>query len=237
MQLKNKTIILTGASSGLGKALAIALVAKGAKVYGIARRLEKLEELHSQLGDLFIPINLDITQENQIKDWVAANFNQDNIPDVLINNAGLGSFHKIDEMDSKTWLDIINVNLNGMFYLTAAVAKLLKQKNEHSHIVNIGSILGKVGRVDASAYCTAKFGLQGFSEALRMELRPYKVKLTCVNPGSIETDFLQSSGIQAHSNMLHPDDLAQTIIHILETPDNMQIDDITIRPLDPRTPH
>lgn len=237
MQLKSKTVILTGASSGLGKSLAIALVAKGAKVYGIARRLEKLEALHTQLGDLFIPVNLDITQENQIKSWVTTNFNLTHIPDVLINNAGLGSFHKIDEMTSITWLDIMNVNLNGMFYLTAAITKLLKQKNTHSHIVNIGSILGKVGRIDASAYCTSKFGVQGFSEALRMELRAYKVKLTCVNPGSIDTDFLQSSGIQAHCNMLHPDDLAQTIIHILETPDNMLIDDITIRPLDPRTPH
>ena len=151
------------------------------------------------------------------------------MPDILVNNAGRGSFGKIDELSSEEWLGMINTNLKGLYYITSQVTSLMKKKKEVSHIVNIGSILGKIGRAEGAAYCTTKFGVQGFSEALFKELRSYNIKVTCVNPGSIETDFFESSGIKPHQNMLQPKEVANTLVHILETPDNMLINELTIK--------
>ncbi|HOZ85013.1 MAG TPA: SDR family oxidoreductase [Niabella sp.] len=232
--MKNKIAILTGASRGLGAAMAHALTAKEVKVYGLARNKQRLDALKQNLGENFYPVAIDITNETDIKNWVQQTFSTDYSPDILINNAGVGSFHQIDEMTSDNWYSMINTNLNGMYLITAPLAGLMKKKPGVSHIINIGSILGKTGRTDSTAYCTTKFGVQGFSEALYQELRHFNIKVTCVSPGSIETDFFNSSGVMPHDNMLHPEDIAQTVVHILETPDNMLINDITIRPLNPK---
>lgn len=237
MVLQNKIAILTGASRGLGSAIASALVSKGVIVYGIARNINALNALRNDLGDSFHPVQADITNEQEITQWVRNTFSKEYCPDILINNAGIGSFSKIDETSASTWLEMVNTNLNGLFYITSQVATLMKNKKESSHIINIGSILGKVGRTAAAAYCTTKFGVQGFSEALFIELRTFNIKVTCLNPGSIETDFFMSSGIRSHENMLHPADIANTVVHLLETPDNMLINELTIRPLHPNAPH
>lgn len=237
MVLEKKEAILTGASSGLGAAIAAALIKKNVVVYGIARNINALNNLKEGLGELFHPVQMDITHEQDIISWVGNTFNETNCPDILINNAGVGGFKKIDETPTGEWLGMVNTNLNGLFYITSHVAALMKKKDSFSHIINIGSILGMVGRKDGAAYCTTKFGVRGFSEALYMELRYFNIKVTCINPGSIETDFFRSSGIVPHDNMLHPDDIANTIVHVLETPDNMLINEMTIRPLNPKQPH
>lgn len=132
------------------------------------------------------------------------------------------------------WHDMINTNLNGTFYITSSLVPFMKQHNANCHIINIGSILGKTTREEGTAYCATKYGMQGFSEALFKELRTFNIKVTCVNPGSIETPFFEDSGIKPHHNMLQPNEIASFITHILETPDNMLIDEITIRPLQPK---
>lgn len=240
MDILNKTAIVTGASSGFGAAIATALIRNGAKVYGVARNSQKLKLLQNKLGSQFIPVSLDISDYEAVKSWINESFSENHAPDILINNAGIGSFGKIDEMPSDEWLTMINTNLNGMYYITSQVAGLMKQKkeqkNEGSHIINVGSILGSTGRAESAAYCTTKFGVQGFSDALFKELRFFNIKVTCFNPGSIDTAFFESSGIMAHTNMLHPQHLADTLVHILQAPDNMLISDITIRPLNPSNP-
>lgn len=236
MDIQNKTAIITGASSGLGAAAAKALIEKRAKVYGLARNLEALTKLQEELGNSFVPVKMDITNQVAINDWIKEVFAEENRPTILINNAGHGSFSKIDETPIEEWLGMMNTNLNGMFYLTSKVASLMKQHDQSAHIINIGSILGTTGRAESTAYCTTKFGVRGFSEALFKELRSFNIKVTCVNPGSIETDFFESSGVEAHQNMLHPKDLAKTIVHLLETPDNMLINELNIRPLNPKKP-
>lgn len=236
MQLNQTKVILTGASSGLGKATTQALVAKGAVVYGIARNMDALTQMKTELGQNFIPVRMDITNSSAIQDWVGSTFSLTDIPDILINNAGAGSFHKIDEMEEEEWLRMIDTNLNGMFYITRAVSALMKETKKSSHIINIGSILGTTARSEATAYCATKFGISGFTEALFKELRFFNIKVTAFHPGSIETDFFRSSGIEAHGNMLHPEDLANTIVHVLETPDNMLINELTVRPLNPSQP-
>jgi short-subunit dehydrogenase len=154
----------------------------------------------------------------------------------LVNNAGTGSFGKIDEMPSEEWYKMINTNLNGMYSITSEVVKLMKKNSESTHIVNIGSILGITTRAEGAAYSTTKYGISGFSEALFKELRGDNIKVTCLNPGSIDTGFFKSSGIQSHGNMLQAADIASTLLHILKTPDNMLISEMTVRPLNPKTP-
>ena len=236
MILKGKTAIVTGASSGLGSAIATGLIQKGAIVFGIGRNIEKLNNLKTRLRENFHPVVLDISDGEAIKSWLSKQFSKEYFPQILINNAGIGSYHKIDETNPDEWHRMVSTNLNSLFYMTSGVSKLMKTSPESCHIINIGSILGKVGRSESSAYCATKFGAQGFSEALFLELRNYNIKVTSFNPGSIQTDFFKSSGIESHSNMLQTKDLADTLIHILETPDNMLINDITIRPLNPKIP-
>lgn len=234
MKISQKIAVVTGASSGLGAALVGALVAKGAIAYGLARNLVKLEALQKQLGKTFIPVKMDVTDQKAIAAWVKKTFSDDHIPNILINNAGAGYFSKIDELPLQHWHDMINTNLNGTFYITSNVVPFMKKNTTSCHIINIGSILGKTTRAESTAYCATKYGMQGFSEALFKELRTYNIKVTCVNPGSIETHFFERSGIEVHSNMLQPDDIAALIIHVLETPDNLLIDEITLRPLQPK---
>lgn len=236
MNLNNKIAVLTGASSGLGSAIASALVKENTKVYGIGRNENSLYNLQKDLGPLFYPVVLDITNQEKLKDWVSSTFSAENIPDILINNAGSGSFGNIDELPESEWLTMINTNLNGMYFITSNLIPLLKKNPTTTHIINIGSILGNTGRAGGSAYCTTKYGVRGFSEALFKELRADNIKVTCINPGSIDTGFFKSSGINSHENMLQPSNLANTIIHVLETPDNMLINELTVRPLDPRKP-
>lgn len=237
MELQSKVAIVTGASSGLGSAFAQALIAEGvALLYGIGRNQNSLESLQNQLGDRFIPVVLDITDLNRVKEWVGKVFGDKNLPDILINNAGTGSFARIDEMPSEDWYKVINTNVNGMYHITSELVKLMRKKTDSSHIVNIGSILGTTGKAEGTAYCASKFAVNGFSEALVKELRGDNIKVTCINPGSIETDFFKNSGIETHHNMLQPKDIANTLVHVLKTPDNMLIDELIIRPLNPKPP-
>lgn len=231
MKLTLKTAVVTGASRGLGKAIAETLVRKGTKVFGLARSEANLSELQQLLGENFVPVGLDITDQRAVSEWIADTFSKELAPDILINNAGAGTFGAIDELPLEKWQQMVNTNLNGVFYLTSGLVPLMKKNPQACHIINIGSILGKTTGETKSAYSATKYALQGFNEALFKELRKYDIKVSLINPGSIETDFFADSGIESHSRMLHPSEIAETIIHVLETPDNVLIDELTIRPL------
>jgi NADP-dependent 3-hydroxy acid dehydrogenase YdfG len=234
MKLNTSTAIITGATRGLGAAIAEALVKKGASVYGLARSIDALNNIKSKLSGQFIPVQVDVTELDEVKDWVHQTFKESSAPDILINNAGVGYFGKVDELPVEKWRRMIDTNLSGMFYLTQTIVPFMKQKKTPSYIINIGSILGTLGNPKMSAYCATKFGTRGFSEALFKELRYDGIKVSCLNPGSIETDFFAESGIKKHSNMLQPKDIAETVLYMLQTPDNMLISGLTIRPLNPR---
>ncbi len=236
MDIHKKIAIVTGATGGLGSAISKALVAEGAKVFGLARNSDTLQKLRKNIGSNFIPVKLDISDGIAVKNWVTDTFSKKKSPDILINNAGTGYFGKFDEMPSEEWYKMINTNLNGMYCITSEVVKLMKAKKESSHIVNIGSILGITTRAEGAAYSATKYGISGFSEALFKELRVFNIKVSCLNPGSIDTSFFKSSGIESHGNMLQTEDIASTLLHILKTPDNMLISEMTVRPLNPKAP-
>jgi len=236
MNLIGKTAIITGASSGIGAALSKQLVEKGATVHGLARRFDKLRKLQNELGSTFIPVKMDITDEPAVSSWIDETFSAQNPPDILVNNAGLGAFGNIEDLSLDEWHTMMNVNLNGVFYLTRKTVPIMKQNPGHCHIINVASVAGLIGNPQISGYNATKFGLRGFSEALFKELRYDAIKVSCVFPGSIATEFFEKTGNSTHSHMMRVEDVASTITYLLETPDNFLIDEITMRPLNPKPP-
>lgn len=236
MNLTSKVAIVTGASSGIGAEFSKMLVEAGAKVYGLARSIDKLEAIKEKIGSNFIPVQLDITKNEAVEHWVDTTFKKET-PDVLVNNAGLGYFANVDELPVEQWETMMNVNLGGVFYLTRKVVPLMKENPEVCHIVNIASVAGLMGNPQISAYNATKFGLRGFSEALFKELRFDGIKVSCFFPGSIATNFFDSiEAVNLHPNMMQPSDIASTLKFVLETPDNYLINEITMRPLNPKPP-
>lgn len=232
MNLKNKTAIITGASSGIGAFFCRELVNQGSKVYALARSEDKLQKLKAELGNLLIPVVADVTDTTFLQSFV------DNLPanepDILINNAGFGAFDNVEDMEISTWDSMIQTNLSAVFYITRLVVPRMKKNEAVCHIVNIASVAGLLGNPKLTAYNASKFGLRGFSEALFKELRYDGIKVTCMFPGSIATPFFDKVGMEQHSNMLQPEDVAIFLRQILEFPDNFLIDEVTLRPLDPR---
>jgi NADP-dependent 3-hydroxy acid dehydrogenase YdfG len=236
MDIESKIAIVTGASSGIGTAFCSSLIDNGATVYGLARSADKLQTISKKLGEQFIPVTMDITDHKSIDQWIKDTFSETHHPDILINNAGLGRFGNVDELPLEDWETMIKTNLSGIFYMTRNIVPLMKQNEAVCHIINIASIAGKIGNPQLSGYNASKFGVRGFSEALFKELRYDGIKVTCFYPGSIATNFFKDKDMETHSNMMQPGDVAQILINVLETPDNFLINDITMRPLNPKSP-
>jgi NADP-dependent 3-hydroxy acid dehydrogenase YdfG len=237
MNLKSKVAIVTGASSGIGAQFSKDLIQRGATVYGLARSTDKLNAIKKELGEQFIPVTADITNSAKLEEWVNETFSADHYPDILINNAGLGYFAKVDDLKLDEWDRMLNVNLSGVFYLTRLIVPLMKENEQVCHIINISSIAGLMGNPEISAYNATKYGLRGFSDALFKELRYDGIKVSCFFPGSIATNFFDSmEDVDQHPNMMHPKDVSNTLIHVLETPDNFLINELIMRPLDPKAP-
>jgi len=236
MNLNTATAIVTGASRRLGAALARTLSKEGITVYGMARSGDKLDDIQKEVGSPFIPTVLDITDYEAVREWIGRQFSETEGPDILINNAGTAKFSQVEDLSTDQWQRMIDTNLSAVFNVTREVVPKMKTSDTASYIINIGSILGMLGNPEMSAYCATKFGLRGFSEALFKELRYDGIKVTCLHPGSIETDLFADSGIESHANMLQPSDVADTVLHLLKTPNNMLINELTIRPLNPKKP-
>ena len=236
MDLLNKTAIVTGASRGLGRAISLRLAKQGVHVYGLARNKTDLEEIQHELGILFTPVVLDITNSIALLNWVNETFTNGNSPDILIQNAGIIHHGSIEDTSIERWNDVMNLNINAVFTLTKAIVPLLKASDKPSHIINIASIAGLLGNPGLSAYNASKFALRGFSEALMKEVRSFGIKVTCIYPGSIDTKlFANIENFKGSSNKLSPDEVAETIEFLLKTSDNFLIDELTMRPLRPKS--
>jgi len=229
--LKNKTALITGVSKGLGLAFAQALSACGVQVIGWGRTapVEYIPDFH------FIHCTLDSLEAVQSAWKKTLKIHPEGI-DILINNAGFGHFAPIENMEAEKWLEQININLNLMFYCTHTAVPSMKAKKS-GHIVNISSIAGKTGAAWGTAYSAAKFGVAGFSDSLFQELRGFGIKVSVIFPGSTDTNFFDEvPGISRHANMLRPEEIAQTLIHILDTAPNCLISEVVVRPLVSKPP-
>jgi NADP-dependent 3-hydroxy acid dehydrogenase YdfG len=243
-QLEGKVALVTGASSGIGEATAIALAAEGAKVALAARRQDRLEALQQKLvsgGAEATTISLDVTDEQQCRDAVAATRNRLGGLDIVINNAGLMLLGPILDADTEDWRRMINTNVLGLMYLThAALPHLVAQRS--GDIVNISSVAGRVARLGSGAYNASKWGVNAFTESLRQEVTERGVRVSVVEPGLVDTelgDHITNAEAKAATKewkasirSLTADDIARSIVFVVSQPDHVAINEVLVRPTD-----
>ncbi|MBP6302247.1 MAG: SDR family oxidoreductase [Bacteroidia bacterium] len=231
MDLKNKIAIVTGISKGIGKATAQQLLNKGCKVAGLGRNAP--DYTHENL----IFISCDIRKHEQVEhafELVRKQWGDE--LHILMNNAGLGYFGFLEDISYEQWDELFDTNVKGLFHCTKMALPQMK-KQQYGHIINIASTAALEGMPQVSAYCGTKWAVKGISESLFREVRDFRIKVTCVYPGSTKTDFFRNSpGIQPHDYMLMPEDVALNIIQALEMPDNFHTVNLEIRPLQPKGP-
>ena len=237
MDLTDAVAVVTGASKGLGTHLSRMLVDQGATVYGLARSTDTLSAVADDLGAAFNPVSCDIRTENQVEaafETVDADAGQ---LDVLINNAGLAQFGPVDDLDTEAFDVQMDTNVRGVYLCTREAVPRMRTQNEETsfggHIVNVASIAGLLGNPNLSAYNASKFAVRGFSEAVMKEVRGDGIRVTCLYPGSTDTNFFDVAGTEMTENPLQPQDVAATVQHVLESPANHLISEIVMRPLQP----
>ncbi|MBU1370224.1 MAG: SDR family oxidoreductase [Bacteroidetes bacterium] len=244
MELKDKVIVITGASSGIGEATAIRLAADGAKLVLMARREERMQELAQKLMDEHqtesMVVKLDITdREAVLKAFEAVKENFGRI-DALINNAGLMPVSYMDKLKIDEWDRMIDVNLKGLLYCIAGVLPVMKAQGG-GHIVNISSVAGRRVNPGFAVYNATKFGVTALSEAMRMELTPtMNIKVSVIEPGAVATELTQTitdedilNAFNKRGNGMIPleaDDIARAIQYALSQPDEVMVSEVLVMP-------
>ena len=225
--LASKNIIITGASSGIGQQLALQLAYKNANLILIARRQDLLEQLQRKCqaltsGSVAIEV-LDVSIAKHVQDTTAKLIKEYQHIDILINAAGFGDFTTFVETDYSLWNKMFKVNVLGTMLMTRYIAANMIEQHL-GQIINIGSMGGKIATPKSAVYSATKAAVIAFSNSLRLELRPFNVQVTTVNPGPVKTDFFK---IADHTGnyvksvgalMLDPEKLSQKIIQAIGSP-------------------
>lgn len=237
--LNGKTAWITGASRGIGRAIATALARAGAEVCMGARSIEDLAQAASVInaeGNKAHAISLDVSDKNSVAEFARAAVEKCGPVDILVNNAGLGIFKDFDQMDIETFERQITVGLMGPWYMAHHAVPHMKNSGAGA-VINISSIAGRVPFRRGTGYNAAKAGLNAMSEAMMLELRDYGIRVVTIAPGSVETGFHRTALPQAHvkdnSWMLEPESIAEACLHVLRLPENALVNYYEIRPLKP----
>ncbi len=229
MDLKGKVAIVTGVSKGIGLAIAKKLLEKDVKVAGWSRTPPDLSNPN------FHFVETDVANEESVVSAYESTrsvFGED--IRILINNAGYGVYGAFDQVKSEDWMGMFDVNVHGIFHCTRQVVANMKSRDE-GHIVNIGSIAGLNPVKNMVGYAATKHAVTGLSHSLFMELRDFGIKVTCIYPGSVETNFFDKiEEFGSSSNKMMPEDIASTVVHVLESSANYHHTDIEVRPLKPK---
>ena len=240
--IKGQVAIVTGASSGIGYATALAIAKAGAKVVAGARRKERLEQLQKEIekaGGECIAVACDVTKRSDCENLIDAAIKKWNKIDILVNNAGLMPLSFVKNLKVDEWDRMVDVNIKGVLYCTAAtIPHLLKQKS--GHIVNVSSIAGRVVFPAGSVYCATKYAVRAFSEGLRQELSTRNnIRVTTIEPGVVATeltDTITDKSLEVfvksvkEMQALKAEDIANSILFAVESPPHMSVNEITIRP-------
>ncbi len=190
-----KTWFITGASRGIGLEVARAALLAGDAVVATARRPDQVRDALHEFGDRVLPLALDVTNEASIFAAVAAAKEAFGRIDVLVNNAGYGQLGAFEQISGKAVARQFATNVFGVFDVTRAVLPLMRSQGS-GHVVTISSLCGLVGVEGASIYCASKFAVAGWSEAMGLELAPFGIRFTVVEPGMFRTDFLDELSMQ-----------------------------------------
>lgn len=239
-----KTALISGATSGIGKATALLLSENGYNLILTGRRKQRLDDLKSEIeaksnAKVFC-LNFDIRSNDEVCKAI------DSLPedfkkiDLLINNAGLAmGLSTIQTGDLQDWETMIDTNIKGLLYLTLKVAPLMIEQKS-GHIINIGSIAGKEVYPNGNVYCATKHAVDALSKAMRIDMLPYKIKVTQIAPGMVDTEF---STVRFHGDKeradkvydgltpLYAEDIAEIILFVANRPKHVNINDILVTPL------
>jgi NADP-dependent 3-hydroxy acid dehydrogenase YdfG len=239
--LKDKIAIVTGASSGIGKAIAEAFAAEGAKTVLVARRKEVLEELAGKLrakGAEVMVAPADVGDEAQVKALFAKVVGAYGRVDVVVNNAGVAAGKPIDEMTLDYWNDVVRANMTSIFLMgRAAVAQMKAQTPQGGRIINMGSVSAKTPRPDSIAYTATKFAVQGMTHQLTMDGRKYGVVSSVIHPGATFSQFSMRRGRTqpgwgkpGEDYIMASEDVARIAVLMASLPPEVNLYEATILP-------
>jgi 3-oxoacyl-[acyl-carrier protein] reductase len=229
--MDGKVAIVTGASRGIGFAVATSLVRMGAKVSMCARDAKRIEKAADELqrsGAKVLAAPLDVTRSSELASFVEKTERALGPVEVLVNNAGIGKFAPVQDATETDWDAMLDTNLKAVFLLSKAVARGMIERRS-GHIINIASLAGKNAFAGGSAYCASKWGLLGLTQCMAEDLRPFNIRVSAVCPGSVATDFSPHQGKDT-SKMLQPEDVAHAVETILTQEPQSFISEIVMRP-------
>ncbi|MFC5827291.1 SDR family NAD(P)-dependent oxidoreductase [Nonomuraea insulae] len=238
--LQGKVVLVTGASSGIGEATALALSEAGANVAVGARRADRLADLEKRAPGEVLTLDLDVTDEQSTRAAVSATVERFGGLDVLVNNAGLMLNGSILGADTTEWARMVHTNLLGTMYTThAALPHLLQRKGT---VVQISSTSGRQASAGGGVYAATKFGVNAFSEALRKEVTTRGVRVVVIEPGMVATELLShltdptmqaaARDMMSAMRLLQSADIAKAVLYAISQPEHVAVNEILIRPTD-----
>lgn len=246
-RILDRTVLVTGATSGIGAACARAFAAKGAELVLIGRREERLDALRQELVDEHgRPVYthaLDV-RDRQAVDLLRETLNAaDRMPEVLVNNAGKAlGLDPLHEGDLDDWDEMIDTNLKGLLYMSRAFLPDMVRRNR-GHVVNIGSTAGRWTYAGGNVYAGTKFGVRAISEGMNLDLAGTRVRVSSVDPGLVETEFskvrfhgddARAAQVYEGYTPLSPDDVADAVVYVVNAPEHVDIFNLVIMPTDQR---
>jgi NADP-dependent 3-hydroxy acid dehydrogenase YdfG len=241
--LNNKVVLVTGASSGIGRSCAESFAREGAKLILCARRKDRLSELSLKFSKEYktesVILAFDIREQAEVEKAFNSLPDKWKDIDILLNNAGLArGFSKIHEANLPDWEEMIDTNVKGLLYITRLVSPYMVKK-ENGHIINIGSTAGHEVYAYGNVYCATKFAVKGLTRAIRVDLLDKNIKVTSVDPGMVETEFamVRFSGDEVKAKNVYkgiipltPADVAEAVLFAATRPDHVNINEIIITP-------
>jgi NADP-dependent 3-hydroxy acid dehydrogenase YdfG len=236
-----KTIMITGATSGFGRAIATLFAKNGFTLIITGRREERLsafkEELEGLYGIKVVPLAFDVRDKQSVEAAFAELKGKLERIDILVNNAGLASgLAPIDEGETEDWDVMIDTNVKGLLYVTRKALDFMKQQGA-GHIFNIGSTAGKMAYKNGNVYCATKFAVDALTQSMRIDLLPYNIKVTAINPGMAETEFSivrfkgdteRAKKVYEGFQALKAEDIADVVYYCANLPAHVCINDLTI---------
>jgi NADP-dependent 3-hydroxy acid dehydrogenase YdfG len=238
--LDGKVVLITGASSGIGEATALALSAEGARVAVGARRVDRLETLVRKAPGEMLPLDLDVTDQDSVRAAIAKTVEHFGALDILVNNAGVMLAGPIGGADTTEWTRMVETNLLGSMYTVhAALPYLLERRGA---VVQVSSTSGRIASAGNGAYAATKFGVTAFTEALRQEVTTQGVRVVVVEPGFVATELTDhitdptmraaARSMAAAMRTLQPEDIANAVVYAVTQPEHVAVNEILIRPTD-----